>query len=66
MLNYSSANSVSRAKPEILLCAKGLNRFNSLPNDKIWSVKKLKEFAENNFKFDQIMENTGKRRNCSL
>ena len=46
---------------------------NPFPNDKILDSSKLKDFAEDNFKFDENgitfskwVENTGKRRNCSL
>ena len=48
-------------------------RVNSFPNDKILDSSKLKEFADDNLKFDENggkfsnrEENTGKRRNCSL
>ena len=47
--------------------------FIPLPDDKILDSSKLKEFADDDFKFDENgrklskwVENTGKRRNCSL
>ena len=46
---------------------------NPFPNEKFWTPSKLKEFADDNFRFDENgikffnwLENTEKRRNCSL
>ena len=47
---------------------------NSFPNSKSYDSSKLKEFADDNFKFDEnggkfsksVGKHCGKRRNCSL
>ena len=48
-------------------------QLNPSPHKKVLDSSKLKEFADNNFKFvendrkfSKRIENTGKRRNCSL
>ena len=49
------------------------NLFNPFPKRQILDSSKLKELADDNFKFDENgrefhkwVENTGKKRNCSL
>ena len=61
---------ISQWKKTEIDCTKHLNPF---PNEKILDSSKLEEFADDNFKFDKngIMfskqvENSGKKRNCSL
>ena len=46
----SSANSVGLVESITLVV---WERFNPFPNDKFWTPSKLKEFADNNFKFDE-------------
>ena len=46
----SSANSVGLVESITLVAWK---RINPLPNDKFWTPSKLKEFADDNFKFDE-------------
>ena len=67
-----SANSHVLAKTSVAKMTSNI-LFNPLPDDKILESSKLKELADHNFKFDENgrqlskqVENTGKRRNCSL
>ena len=46
----SSANSVGLVESITLVI---LERFNPFPNDKFWTPSKLKEFTDDNFKFDE-------------
>ena len=62
-----SVNALNLDKSEILWCGKGFTLyqtilcFNPLPDDKILDWSKLKQFADNNYKFDENSRKCSKR-----